>query len=46
MLTIWPNHCIQDTSGHNIEPHIEEALTTWETANGRKAMKIPKVGDT
>ena len=30
---IWPPHCLLGTPGHNIVPHLMEAIFHWEQAN-------------
>jgi nicotinamidase-related amidase len=30
---IWPPHCLIGTQGHNVVPHVYEALLNWEKEN-------------
>ena len=34
-LTIWPPHCLVGTSGHNVSPIIEAALSEWELEHAK-----------
>ncbi len=29
-LTVWPEHCIIGTEGHNVQPRLRTALSNWE----------------
>ena len=42
---LWPDHCVQDTSGAELEPQVSRAFETW-VANGkgtlvRKVRNLP-----
>merc|ERR1719232_510540 len=34
-LTIWPDHCITDTDGSQINSEIQDSLFKWEDSNGK-----------
>ena len=41
-LTIWPEHCIQGTIGHQVVPNIKAALEKWEKDYSRKVTIVEK----
>lgn len=41
-LCIWPNHCIEGTEGHKINPELAQALTDWELRNNKKVEYVYK----
>lgn len=42
VLTIWPDHCVIGTWGHNVHPLVAKALRTWELATGKAVQFITK----
>lgn len=41
-LCIWPDHCIEGTEGHKINPELNEALKEWENKNNKKVEYVYK----
>lgn len=41
-LCIWPDHCIEGTEGHKINPELNEALKEWELKNNKKVEYVYK----
>lgn len=41
-LCVWPNHCIEGTEGHKINPELLTALNDWEIKNSRKVEYVYK----
>lgn len=41
-LLIWPNHCIQGTKGHEVNPELEQALKEWEVKNTKSVEYVYK----
>jgi nicotinamidase/pyrazinamidase len=42
MLCIWPNHCIENTFGQEINPQLKETLNNWEIKNNTKVEYLIK----
>lgn len=42
-LTIWPVHCVEGTSGHEIVPNLAEAVAYWESKTGKGRIVVKKV---
>lgn len=40
--TIWPEHCVKGTPGHQAHPELMEALSEWEALTGRKVSWVSK----
>jgi nicotinamidase/pyrazinamidase len=43
LLTIWPEHCIIGTNGHNVFPPLQEALEEWTLNSTRAWTSVMKV---
>ncbi len=43
LLTIWPEHCIIGTNGHNVFPPLQEALEEWTSTSTRAWSSVMKV---
>lgn len=41
-LTIWPNHCLVGTKGHNVYKPLRKALEFWEKSNAKTVSYIIK----
>lgn len=41
-LYIWPNHCIEGTEGHKVNPELIKDLQDWEVTNNKKVEYIYK----
>lgn len=41
-LLIWPNHCIEGTEGHKVNPELDTALQQWEIKNNKKVEYLYK----
>lgn len=41
-LCIWPDHCIEGTEGHKINPELMKSLKEWEIKNGQKVEYVYK----
>ena len=41
-LTIWPQHCITDTPGHEVFPLIGKALKAWEKHKNVSVEEVKK----
>jgi len=41
-LTIWPEHCLIGTSGHNVRQVIQDALHEWEEVQGKAVTYVMK----
>ena len=41
-IIMWPNHCINGTSGFNIIPSIQVTLNDWEKISNKKVIIIEK----
>jgi nicotinamidase-related amidase len=41
-LTIWPDHCMEGTSGRNVVPVLEDALSKWEALTRRTVIRVLK----
>ena len=41
-LRIWPDHCIDGTEGHKINPELKQSLSEWETKNNTKVEFVLK----
>lgn len=35
-LFIWPDHCIEGSEGHKVNPELAEALKNWENKNSKE----------
>mmetsp|Transcript_7307 Transcript_7307/g.8384 ORF Transcript_7307/g.8384 Transcript_7307/m.8384 type:complete len:295 (+) Transcript_7307:357-1241(+) len=42
VLTIWPDHCLLGSKGHNVSPIIEAALAEWELKHSKSVSYIIK----
>lgn len=42
-LTIWPDHCMEGTSGRNVVPVLEDALSKWEALTRKTVIRVLKV---
>jgi nicotinamidase/pyrazinamidase len=45
-LTIWPEHCIEGSDGHNIVDIVAAAISTWEdgTEEGKRTVEFVRKG--
>lgn len=41
-LCIWPNHCIEGTVGHAINPELAQTLNEWEVRNNKQVEYVYK----
>lgn len=41
-LTIWPEHCLIGSQGHNVVPEVWEELTSWSRAKLRSVNYVTK----
>lgn len=41
-LMIWPEHCIENTNGHNVQPNLLKSLENWEKVNNKKVNYVKK----
>lgn len=41
-LRIWPDHCIEGTEGHKVNPELAQALNDWEVKNNKKVEYVYK----
>lgn len=41
-LTIWPDHCIDNTEGHKVNDELLETLKNWEMLNNKKVLYVNK----
>lgn len=41
-LCIWPDHCIEGTEGHKVNPELNESLKEWELKNNKKVEYVYK----
>lgn len=41
-LRIWPDHCIEGTYGHQVNPELAAALKDWELRNDKKVEYVYK----
>lgn len=42
-LTIWPEHCLFNSPGHEVVDSIKFAISRWETLRNKRAIYITKV---
>lgn len=42
-LTIWPEHCVLGTPGHEVVDVLKNAIREWEEAQHKSATYINKV---
>lgn len=42
VLTIWPDHCLVGTTGHNLYYPIQQALQEWERQTDKQAQMVLK----